>query len=138
MKSEKWLLYCSSYEQCSDPSFQKIHPDAVTPEYKTAGAAGFDLALVDDATIPPRSFVKAHTGIIVQVPDGHFLLIASRGSNPGKKGITLANSIGVLDWDYRGPNDEVMLCAWRTSPTPKSTYRKATAWHRGLYSRFPL
>lgn len=90
--------------------FKKIHTDAVTPEYKTAGAAGFDLALVDDVTIPPRSFVKAHTGIIVQVPDGHFLLIASRGSNPGKKGITLANSIGVLDWDYRGPNDEVMLC----------------------------
>lgn len=89
--------------------FKKVHPDAVSPEYKTAGAAGFDIALVEDVVIPPRTFVKARTGLVIQVPDGHFLLIASRGSNPGKKGIDLANSVGILDWDFRGPTDEMML-----------------------------
>lgn len=89
--------------------FKKVHPDAVSPEYKTVGAAGFDIGLVEDVTIPPRTFVKVRTGLVIQVPDGHFLLIASRGSNPSKKGIDLANSVGILDWDFRGPTDEMML-----------------------------
>lgn len=89
--------------------FKKVHPDAVAPEYKTVGAAGFDLAIVEDVVIPPRTFVKARTGLVVQIPAGYFLMIASRGSNPGKKGIALANSIGVLDADFCGPTDEMML-----------------------------
>lgn len=89
--------------------YKKIHPDAITPEYKTAGAAAFDLAIIEDATIAPRSLVKARTGLVVQIPPGYFLMIASRSSNPFKKGIALGNSIGVIDSDYRGPNDELQL-----------------------------
>ncbi len=89
--------------------YKKIHPDALAPEYKTAGAAGFDIALVEDLVIPPRSMVKSGTGLVVQVPEGYFLLIASRSSNTTKKGITLANGIGVLDSDYRGPTDQIWL-----------------------------
>lgn len=89
--------------------FKKIHPDALAPEYKTAGAAGFDLALVEDVVIPPRSLAKTGTGIVVQVPPGYFLLVGSRSSNTTKKGITLANGIGVIDSDYRGPTDQIWL-----------------------------
>lgn len=89
--------------------FKKIHPDALAPEYKTAGAAGFDIAIVEDLVVPPRSIVKSGTGLVVQIPDGHFLLIGSRSSNTTKKGITLANGIGVLDSDYRGPTDQIWL-----------------------------
>lgn len=89
--------------------YKKIHPDAVTPEYKTGGAVAFDLGLIEDVTIPPRSFVKTPTGLVITVPVGHFLAVASRSSNPGKKGIDLANSIGIFDNDYCGPTDEVML-----------------------------
>ncbi len=89
--------------------FKKILPNAVIPEYKTKGAAGFDLALAKDVVIAPRSIVMAHTGLVVQIPEGYFLMIASRSSSPVKKGVNLANSIGVLDSDYCGPNDEVLL-----------------------------
>jgi dUTP pyrophosphatase len=89
--------------------FATTHPDAQIPAYKTAGAAGFDLSLVEDVTIAPRTFVKARTGLVIGVPDGHVLIVASRSSNPVKKGITLANSIGVLDSDYCGPEDELFL-----------------------------
>lgn len=89
--------------------FKKVHPDAVSPEYKTPGAAAFDLALVESVVIPPRSFAKARTGLVIKVPEGHFLLIASRSSNPGKKGVDLANSVGIIDRDYFGPADEVFL-----------------------------
>lgn len=89
--------------------YKKLHPDAVAPEYKTPGAAAFDFGLVEDVAIPPRSFVKVRTGLVIQAPQHHVLLIVSRSSNPGKKGIDLANSVGVIDSDYRGPNDEIFL-----------------------------
>lgn len=89
--------------------FKKVHPNAVAPEYKTAGAAAFDFALVEDVAIPPRNFVKARTGLVIQVPERHVLLVVSRSSNPGKKGIDMANSVGVIDSDYRGPTDEIFL-----------------------------
>ncbi len=90
-------------------SFKKTHPAALTPTFQTAGAAGFDLALIEDLTIPPHSLVKTSTGLIIQIPTGYFLLITSRSSNSLKKGIALANGVGVIDSDYCGPNDIIGL-----------------------------
>ena len=87
----------------------KTHPEAVIPAYQTAGAAGFDLHLVEDVVIPARGLAKARTGLVFQVPEGHVLLIVSRSSNPQKRGIDMANSVGVIDSDYCGPEDEVFL-----------------------------
>lgn len=89
--------------------YKKVDQRAVAPEYKTAGAAAFDFGLMDDVVIPPRSFVRVPTGLVIQVPERHALLIVSRSSNPEKKGIDLANSVGVIDSDYRGPNDTISL-----------------------------
>lgn len=89
--------------------FKKVHPNAVAPEYKTAGAAAFDFGLMDDVVIPPRSFLRVPTGLVIQIPERHVLLIVSRSSNPEKKGITMANGVGVIDSDYRGPNDTISL-----------------------------
>lgn len=90
-------------------AFKKTHPAALTPTLQTTGAAGFDLALIEDITIPPRSFIKTSTGLIIQVPVGYFLLITSRSSNSLKKGIALANGVGIIDSDYCGPNDVIGL-----------------------------
>ena len=89
--------------------FKRNHPLAQIPEYKTAGAAAFDIAIVEDATIKPRGMVMMRTGLIINVPNDHALILASRSSNPMKKGINLSNSIGIIDSDYCGPNDEVHL-----------------------------
>lgn len=89
--------------------FKKTQQNAVTPEYKTPGAAAFDIGIVEDVTIPARTFAKVRTGLVVQTPERHVLLIVSRSSNPAKKGIDLANSVGVIDSDYRGPTDEIHL-----------------------------
>ncbi|MBT4857132.1 dUTP diphosphatase [Candidatus Uhrbacteria bacterium] len=89
--------------------FRRVHKDATIPAYKTPGAVAFDLAIVEDVSIEPRSFIMARTGLVIEVPEGHALILASRSSNPGKKGIDLANSIGVIDQDYSGPKDEIHL-----------------------------
>jgi len=43
------------------------------------------------------------------VPTGHFLGIFARSSTPLKRGLIVANGVGVIDSDYSGPNDEIMI-----------------------------
>ncbi|RMD51990.1 dUTP diphosphatase [Candidatus Parcubacteria bacterium] len=89
--------------------YKKIHPAAKTPEYKTAGAAAFDLSIVEDIDIPPHGLAKARTGLVIATPPGHALILAARSSAAAKFGIMLANGIGVVDSDYCGPEDEILI-----------------------------
>jgi dUTP pyrophosphatase len=87
----------------------KIHPDAEIPEYKTAGACAFDLAPVEDATIAPGEIVRLRTGLVVRVPDGYVLLVAARSSLAKKHGLCVPQGVGIVDNDYCGPADELLL-----------------------------
>jgi dUTP diphosphatase len=79
------------------------------PAPATAGAAGFDLAAAVDVEVPPRSIRLVGTGLVIGVPDGHFLGIFARSSTPLKKGLMVANGVGVIDADYCGPADEIKI-----------------------------
>ena len=79
------------------------------PAYGTDEAAGFDLAAAHDITIPPRQIALVRTGLVIEVPTGHFLAIFARSSTPLKRGLQVANGVGVIDPDYSGPADEVMI-----------------------------
>lgn len=57
------------------------------------------------------------TGLVVNVPDDHVLILAPRSSN-AKKGIRLSNGIGVIDSDYCGPNDELKLSLHNVTHAP--------------------
>ena len=86
----------------------RIHPHALIPEYKTKGAVAFDLAVIESKTINPGETIFFNTGLVICTPENHALILASRSSN-SKKGIILANSIGIIDEDYCGPEDELRL-----------------------------
>jgi dUTP pyrophosphatase len=49
------------------------------------------------------------TGLVVKVPAGHFLAIIARSSTPLKRGLIVANSVGVIDSDYCGAKDEIRI-----------------------------
>ena len=57
------------------------------------------------------------TGLVIAVPDGHALLIAARSSLFKKKGLMLANNLGVIDQDYCGPTDEIHILLWNPGDT---------------------
>lgn len=88
------------------------------PSYQTAGAAGFDLAASVDVTIAPDAIVLIPTGLVVEVPNGHFLGIFARSSTPLKKGLIVANGVGVLDSDYCGPTDELKIQVMNVTSAP--------------------
>lgn len=86
---------------------KKLHPNAVVPQYATAGAACFDLVCVNDVMITPgREHVALKTGLAFEIPEGYVMMVYSRSGHGFKNGIRLANGTGVIDSDYRG---EVMV-----------------------------
>ncbi len=86
--------------------------DTELPIYHTKESAGFDIASAADVLVEPNQVIRIPTGLIIQAPLGHFLQIASRSSLPLKKGLMLANGIGVVDRDYCGPEDELSLAVY--------------------------
>ena len=60
-------------------------------------------------TIAPGGVALVRTGLIIEVPTGHFLGILARSSTPLKRGLLVANGVGVVDPDYSGPDDEIMI-----------------------------
>ena len=90
-------------------SIRRLDPSIALPEYQTDGAAGFDLAASADVEIAPNTIALIPTGLVIRVPDGHFLGIFARSSTPLKRGLMVANGVGVIDEDYCGPADEVKI-----------------------------
>ena len=75
------------------------------PMYQTAGAAAQDLLVREAVTIPPRGIAHASLNVCLKLPRGHFALLAAR-SSLHKRGLMLANGVGVIDEDFCGDNDE--------------------------------
>jgi len=88
------------------------------PEPATGGAAGFDLAAAADIEIPPHSIRLVGTGLVIAVPNGHFLGIFARSSTPFKRGLMVANGVGVIDADYCGPADEIKIQVLNVTDAP--------------------
>lgn len=89
--------------------FKKTRNDVPSPQYQTPGSAAFDFHLIENVEIPSRAIVKVPTGLVIQTPENHALIIASRSSSPLKKGVTVAQGIGTIDSDYSGPEDEIFI-----------------------------
>jgi len=87
----------------------RLDPTLPLPGYGTSEAAGFDLAASHDIVIQPGQIALVRTGLIIEVPAGHFLGIFARSSTPLKRGLQVANGVGIIDPDYNGPADEVMI-----------------------------
>jgi dUTP pyrophosphatase len=72
------------------------------PAYATAGAAGMDVLSAEDALLPPGGRHAVATGLALAVPDGFELQVRPRSGLALKHGISLPNTPGTIDSDYRG------------------------------------
>ena len=59
--------------------------------------------------IAPGQITLVRTGLVIEVPTGHCLAIFARSSTPLKRGLMVANGVGIIDPDYSGPEDEVLI-----------------------------
>ena len=81
---------------------KKLYADAKLPEYKTDGASGMDLFSYGDYTVIARSQMMISTGIALSIPGGYEGQIRPRSGLAAKHGISITNSPGTIDSDYRG------------------------------------
>jgi dUTP pyrophosphatase len=97
---------------------KRLDPSIGLPAPATGGAAGFDLAAAADVDVPPRSIRLVGTGLVIGVPEGHFLGIFARSSTPLKRGLMVANGVGIIDSDYCGPADEIKIQVLNITDAP--------------------
>ncbi len=84
--------------------FTKLKPGAVLPEYKTGGSSGADLSayLKEDIVLKVGERCLIPTGISVELPQTFELQVRPRSGLAFKHGITVLNTPGTVDSDYRG------------------------------------
>lgn len=112
------------------------------PVRKTKFSAGYDIEAAEDTVIP--AFVAGQkptlvkTGIKAYMQDDEYLMIANRSSNPGKKGLVLANSIGIIDKDYYGnpDNDGHIMYAFYNIKSEDITIKKGDAIGQAIFQKY--
>ncbi len=93
-------------------NIMKKNKNAITPTYGTKESAGMDMYSVADVDITPGEMVMVPTGICMEIPSGYFGAVYPRSGIATKRGLRLANCVGVIDADYRG---EVMIPLYNDS-----------------------
>lgn len=89
--------------------FEKVSRvnDVKLPERATQGSAGYDFFAPEDIILPAKQLTRVKTGVKCVLRPYMFLMLSNRSSNPSKKGLFLANGIGVVDADYyNNPDNE--------------------------------
>ena len=101
---------------------KRIDKSLPMPEYQTNGAAAFDLYARVDTTIEPQSLGYIPTNLIIESPEDHVLILASRSSSP-KKGLLIPHGMGVIDSDYCGDTDEILFQVLNFTHSPVTVKR---------------
>ena len=112
------------------------------PVRKTKYSAGYDIEAAEDTVVP--SFKKGmnptlvKTGVKAYMQDDEVLMLYNRSSNPKKKGLILANSVGVIDKDYYGnvDNDGHIMFAFYNIKDEDITIKKGEAIGQGVFQKY--
>jgi dUTP pyrophosphatase len=97
---------------------KRIDKSLPLPVYETDGSVGFDVLARESVTIDPGSIELIPANVVIEVPKGYMLIVASRSSTPRKKGLTPPHGFGIIDHDYCGPEDEVKIQVYNFSDEP--------------------
>ena len=123
--------------------------DINLPKRSTARSAGYDFEAAEDITVPSiwklalkgsenikPVFIK--TGVKAYMQEDEALFLYNRSSNPGKKGLIMANSVGVVDSDYYNNADNeghIMFAFYNFFPVDV-TIKKGERIGQGVFKKF--
>jgi dUTP pyrophosphatase len=93
------------------------------PGYATTGSVGFDLICREDTEVLPQALALIPGNVIVQTPPGYMLLLTMRSSTARRKGLLMPNGVGIIDQDYCGDGDEIMISVYNFRVEPVTVLR---------------
>ena len=83
-------------------SIKRLDPSVELPRYAYEGDAGLDLRANESADIPPYGRALIPTGLAIAIPDGYAGFVQPRSGLALKRGLSIANTPGLIDAHYRG------------------------------------
>ena len=101
----------------------RIDAELPLPTYETPGAVGFDLLARVETTVEAGKIGRIPANVVVETPPGYMLLVAARSSLPGRKGLSVPHGIGVIDQDYCGASDEILVQVYNFTDAPVTVAR---------------
>ena len=101
----------------------RIDKELPLPKYESSGAVGFDFVTRETTVIEPHAIGLVPGNVIVQVPKGYALLVLPRSSLPRKKALVCPHSLGIIDQDYHGTEDEIFIQVQNISDAPVTVER---------------
>ena len=114
------------------------------PVRKTKYSAGYDVEAAEDVVVPAFKPGQAptliKTGIKAYMPEDEYLMLCNRSSNPKKKGLVLANSIGIVDGDYYGnpDNDGHIMFAFYNVKAEDVQIKKGDCIGQAIFQKFAV
>lgn len=93
------------------------------PPYSTSGAVAVDIITRVTTVIQPNEIGLIPGNIVVKIPEGYAIFLFPRSSMPRKKGLTFPHSAGIVDQDFHGENDELMVQVMNISKEPVTVER---------------
>ena len=91
---------------------KRVDKSIELPMYHTSGSVGFDLRNRTEVKVQPHSFARIPVNVIVKVPEFHMLQVSLRSSTPERYGLIIPHGVGIIDQDYCGPEDEILLLVY--------------------------
>lgn len=88
---------------------KKLNEEAIIPQYQSRGAAGFDFHALNALSLKPGERGIIQTGLAVALEIGYELQVRPRSGLAFKHGISIVNSPGTVDSDYRGEVKIVLI-----------------------------
>lgn len=112
------------------------------PIRKTKYSAGYDIEAIEDVVIP--SFKKGNaptlvkTGLKIYMADDEYVMLCNRSSNPKKKGLVMANSVGIIDKDYyeNPDNDGHIMFSFFNIKDEDITIKKGEAIGQAIFHKY--
>lgn len=95
---------------------QLVDPTLPIPQYQTGRSVGVDLYARLTTTLPPHQVTKIPLNVAIELPEGYWGMVSAR-SSLHKRGLMLANGIGVVDPDFAGSGDEYQAILYNYTDT---------------------
>lgn len=133
--------YEGVYGETPEDVIRTAYEALVLPARATTGSAGYDFHLPHDLTLAPGQSARIPTGIRVRMEEGWVLLLFPRSGLGFKYRLQMDNTVGVIDSDYYGSDNEGHIFAAITNDSNKGktlTLKEGDAFMQGVFVPFGI